>query len=92
MNMLEMGNVEMNYQGYDGINLVIYPRNKWLIICYNPTNCRYITCKLYVVIGLINHLGQLFSDLTVLPNPGTMVFLWKSSPINGHKIQVSELL
>ena len=46
MNMLEMGNVEMNYLSYNGINLVIYPRNKWLMLSYNPTNCRDITCKL----------------------------------------------
>ena len=37
-----------------------------------------------------SNLGKLDHDLTVLPNPGIMVYKGKSSP-NGRKIQVSEI-
>ena len=44
---------------------------------YNPLN---------IIISAVN-----YNDLTVLPNPGILVFIEESSP-NGRTIQVSELL
>ena len=45
---------------------------------------------LYYEISLIM-LGKFKHDLTVLPKPGIMVFIGKSSP-NDRTIQVSEIL
>ena len=36
--------------------------------------------------------SQFFSDLTVLPSPGIMVYIWGIIPIAGPTFQVSELL
>ena len=38
---------------------------------------------------MVNDLGKFHHDLTVLPSPGIMAFIWKSSPKWGF-IQVSE--
>ena len=39
---------------------------------------------------LITYIWVNYNDLTVLPNPGIMVFIGESSP-NGRTIQVCEL-
>ena len=37
-------------------------------------------------------MGKFHNDLTVLPNPGIVVFIREIIPFYGRKIQVGELL
>ena len=45
---------------------------------------------IYIYIHI--YLGKFHHDLTVLPNPGIMVFIWEIIPSHGRTIQVSEIL
>ena len=67
----------------------------WIIHIYIYILGGYIIIYTYIdsiYIYIYIYLGKFHNDLTVLPNPGIVVFIREIIPFYGRKIQVGELL